>query len=168
MVWQLSEVWRQELLNLFGNGKPFLFGVMITLVAWLGFNWAMILERIMSRRKQKQIHKQEMAEVSDGVSYLLETMVEAKKIRPVTKKRILRDMRKIGFKDLGYEPSFGVPKNALTWVDPRPSINLLKVQIAERLPKGVFAKFLQRRPAQKEKKVQGVFSFMNDVRKPAT
>jgi len=164
MVWQLTEVWRQELFNLLSNGKPFLFGVVITLLAWLGFNWAMILERIMSRRAQRKLHKQEMAEVSDGVSYLLETMVEAKKIRPVTKKRIMRSMRKIGFKDLGYEPSFGNPKNALAWVDPRPSINLLKVQIAERLPKGVFAKFLQRR-VTKEKKVQGVFAFMNEVRK---
>jgi hypothetical protein len=164
MVWQLAELWKQELLDLYVYGKPFVFGVSLTLVAWLGFNWAMILERIMSRRKQKQLHKQEMAEVADGVSYLLETMVEAKKIRPTTKKRIMRDMRKIGFKDLGYEPSFGSPKNALTWVDPRPSINLLKVQIAERLPKGVFAKFLQRRPETRQKKVQGVFAFMNEVR----
>ena len=162
----LTNTWVREALNLYDNGKPFLFGVAITTIAWLGFNWAMILERIMSRRSQRKLHKQEMAEVADGMSYLLETMVVAKKIRPVTKKRLIRKLQGIGVKDVGYEPNVhGNPKHARNWIDPRPSINLLKVQIAERLPRGVFAKFLQRRPEPKQKKVVGVFSFMNDIRK---
>lgn len=166
MVWEIVNEWIKETYNLYENGKPFLLGVLLTLVLVAILYKDMIMERIMSRRSQKKLHKQEMSEVADGFSYLLETMVEAKKIRPVTKKRIMREMRKAGFKDLGYEPSMGTPKNSLTWVDPRPSINLLKVQIAERLPKGVFSKFLKRRPEEKQKKIKGLFSFLNDIHKP--
>lgn len=165
MVWDVMKMWVQEASNLYDNGRPFLFGVLLTILVAAIFNKDMIMERIMSRRAMRKLHKQEMSEVADGFSYLLETMVEAKKIRPVTKKRIMKDMRKVGFKDLGYEPSMGEPKHSLTWVDPRPSINLLKVQIAERLPKGVFAKFLNRRTEEKQKKVTGMFAFMNDIRK---
>lgn len=163
MVWDLVDVWLQETYNLYVNGRPFLVGVLATILVAAWFERDMILERIMSRRQQRKLHKQEMAEVADGFSYLLETMVEAKKLRPVTKKRLIRKLTQLGVKDVGYEPNMGVPKHASNWADPRPSINLLKVQIAERLPKGLFAKFLNRR-VEKPKKVEGMFSFMNEVR----
>jgi hypothetical protein len=167
MIGDMTNIWVRELANLYDNGKPFLFGVLITLLAWLGFNWAMILERIMSRRSQRKVHKQEMAEVADGISYLLEAMANAQKLRPVTKKRLIRKLASLGVKDVGTEPTFGTPKHSLAWADPRPSINLLKVQIAERLPKGVMAKFWQRRPEPKKQKIEGVLSFLNDLKRSA-
>lgn len=166
MNFDMTNTWVREVLNLYDNGQPFLFGVAITVVAAVVLNWDMIRERIMSRRSLRTLHRQEMAEVADGFSYLLETMVTANKLRPVTKKRVIQKLARLGVKDVGVEPSMGTPKQALAWVDPRPSIDLLKVQIAERLPKGVFAKFLNRR-VEKEKKVTGVFAFMNEIRKPA-
>jgi hypothetical protein len=167
MSWNMTDTWVREALDLYDNGKPFLFGVVITGLAWLAFNFNMLLERGMARRKLRKLHRQEMAEVADGVSYLLQAMVDAKKIRPITMKRVVRNMGKIGLKQLGNEPSFGIPKNALDWVDPRTSVNLLKVQIAERLPVGLFAKFLNRR-VEKEKKATGMFSFMNEIRAKQT
>jgi len=163
MDWDLTNTWVREAQNLIDNGKPFLFGVGLALSAWVAFNWAMILERVMSRRTQRKMHKQEMAEVADGISYLLEAMSNANKLRPVTKKRVIKQLAKLGVKDVGVAPSFGTPKHALAWVDPRPSINLLKVQIAERLPVGVMKKFWQRR-VEKEKKATGMFAFVNDLR----
>jgi hypothetical protein len=145
-------------------GKPFFFGVLATLIIAAFFERDMIWERIMSRRASRKKTKAEYAEVADGISYLLETMVTAGKVRPGTKKRLIREMRKIGLKDIGYEPSFGKPWH---FPDPRPSIELLKVQIAERLPKGVFSKFLHRRTKQ-NKKVTGMFAFMNEIRKQAS
>jgi hypothetical protein len=163
MEFNLTNTWVREALNLYDNGKPFLFGVAITGLAWLALNFHMLLERGMSRRSQRKLHKQEIAEVADGISYLLEAMVNADKLRPVTKQRVIKQLAKLGVKDIGVAPSFGTPKHALAWVDPRPSINLLKVQIAERLPIGVMKKFWQRR-VKKEEKATGMFAFVNDLR----
>lgn len=109
-----------------------LIGLIGLFLGWLSKD--MIQESIMSRRIKRINWKKDKGEFEDGVSHLLKTLEDTGKVTAGGVDRIKRNLIKAGYKEVGFDPTFGKPW--YTGPLPMPNISKLKSQIKGRLGRG--------------------------------
>lgn len=96
--------------------------VMVLLICVYDY-WNRHREKGMSRAQRKARRKAVNEDIADRVSLALEDAVEKQQLEREDVNGFYRNMAKHGYRDLGYEPSFGKP-----WYKKLPIPNVAKVK----------------------------------------